>query len=69
MGQPFDVVKVRYQTPEYAGRYSSVIGAFGESSYGLCGELSPKRQGSIVREERVAGLFKGVMSPMVSPAP
>ncbi|KAL7422931.1 hypothetical protein Q5752_002228 [Cryptotrichosporon argae] len=28
VGQPLDVVKVRYQTPEYAGRYSSIVGAF-----------------------------------------
>lgn len=31
VGQPFDVVKVRYQTPEYAGRYNSISGAFRES--------------------------------------
>lgn len=30
VGQPFDVVKVRYQTPEYRGRYSSIRSAFGE---------------------------------------
>jgi solute carrier family 25 carnitine/acylcarnitine transporter 20/29 len=30
VGQPFDVVKVRYQTPSYAGKYSSVLGAFRE---------------------------------------
>jgi hypothetical protein len=29
VGQPFDVVKVRYQTPEYAGRYSSTFSALG----------------------------------------
>ncbi|RSH85272.1 hypothetical protein EHS25_005079 [Saitozyma podzolica] len=48
VGQPFDVVKVRYQTPEFAGRYASTFGAFG----------------AIVREEKVHGLFKGVLSPM-----
>jgi hypothetical protein len=31
VGQPFDVVKVRYQTPEYAGRYSSTFSALGKS--------------------------------------
>ena len=30
VGQPFDVVKVRYQTPGYQGRYSSITQAFGE---------------------------------------
>nr|XP_019051112.1 carnitine/acyl carnitine carrier [Kwoniella bestiolae CBS 10118]OCF30042.1 carnitine/acyl carnitine carrier [Kwoniella bestiolae CBS 10118] len=50
VGQPFDVVKVRYQTPEYAGRYKSTFGALG----------------AIVKEEKVKGLFKGVTSPMVS---
>jgi hypothetical protein len=30
VGQPFDVVKVRYQTPEYAGRYSSTFAALGK---------------------------------------
>jgi solute carrier family 25 carnitine/acylcarnitine transporter 20/29 len=29
VGQPFDVVKVRYQTPEYAGRYTSTFKALG----------------------------------------
>lgn len=31
VGQPFDVVKVRYQTPAFMGRYNSIIGAFRES--------------------------------------
>ncbi|WRT70681.1 uncharacterized protein IL334_007679 [Kwoniella shivajii] len=50
VGQPFDVVKVRYQTPQYAGRYSSTFSALG----------------SIVKEEKVKGLFKGVTSPMIN---
>ncbi|WOO79346.1 Mitochondrial basic amino acids transporter [Vanrija pseudolonga] len=50
VGQPFDVVKVRYQTPQYNGRYNSILGAFR----------------SIVREEKIPGLFKGVMSPMLN---
>ncbi|KAI9633489.1 mitochondrial carrier domain-containing protein [Dioszegia hungarica] len=48
VGQPFDVVKVRYQTPEFKGRYTSIRSAFA----------------SIIREEGTHGLFKGVMSPM-----
>ncbi|WWC92271.1 uncharacterized protein L201_007225 [Kwoniella dendrophila CBS 6074] len=48
VGQPFDVVKVRYQTPQYAGKYSSTFSALG----------------AIVKEEKVKGLFKGVTSPM-----
>ncbi|KAK8850494.1 hypothetical protein IAR55_004412 [Kwoniella newhampshirensis] len=50
VGQPFDVVKVRYQTPRYAGRYSSTFSALG----------------AIVKEEKVKGLFKGVTSPMIN---
>lgn len=30
VGQPFDVVKVRYQTPAYHGKYSSIHQAFRE---------------------------------------
>ncbi|ORY26607.1 mitochondrial carrier domain-containing protein [Naematelia encephala] len=48
VGQPFDVVKVRYQTPQFQGRYTSTFAAIG----------------SIVKEEGTRGLFKGVMSPM-----
>lgn len=45
MGQPFDVVKVRYQTPSYAGKYSSVLGAFRESSSGTALPLHhPQKQ-------------------------
>jgi solute carrier family 25 carnitine/acylcarnitine transporter 20/29 len=29
VGQPFDVVKVRYQTPAYSTRYASTFGAIG----------------------------------------
>lgn len=29
VGQPFDVVKVRYQTPQYIGRYGSTFSALG----------------------------------------
>ncbi|WVO17368.1 hypothetical protein L204_105060 [Cryptococcus depauperatus] len=48
VGQPFDVVKVRYQTPQYMGRYGSTFSALG----------------AIVKEEKVRGLFKGITSPM-----
>jgi len=30
VGQPFDVVKVRYQIPSFNGRYTSTWGALGE---------------------------------------
>lgn len=30
VGQPFDVIKVRYQTPQYIGRYASTWRALGE---------------------------------------
>ncbi|WWC65069.1 uncharacterized protein I303_107683 [Kwoniella dejecticola CBS 10117] len=50
VGQPFDVVKVRYQTPQYAGKYKSTFSALG----------------SILKEEKVRGLFKGVTSPMIN---
>ncbi|CAK9786540.1 unnamed protein product [Cutaneotrichosporon oleaginosum] len=48
VGQPFDVVKVRYQTTSYSGRYTSIHQAFR----------------AILREEGFRGMFKGVMSPM-----
>ncbi|RSH87801.1 uncharacterized protein EHS24_000318 [Apiotrichum porosum] len=48
VGQPFDVVKVRYQTPAFNGKYTSIFGAFR----------------SIVQQEGTVGLFKGVTSPM-----
>ena len=32
VGQPLDVVKVRYQTPDFAGKYTSIYKAFGECS-------------------------------------
>lgn len=53
VGHPFDTVKVRFQSPSFAGRYSSTVDAF--------------RQ--IVRAEGAAGLYKGVISPLVGIAP
>lgn len=45
-----DTVKVRLQHPEVASRYRSVWHAFT----------------TIIREERVRGLFRGISSPLVS---
>jgi len=50
VGYPLDTIKVRFQNPETSRRYSSTFGAFT----------------TIVREERVAGLFKGISSPMMA---
>ncbi|KAI0685233.1 carnitine/acyl carnitine carrier [Cytidiella melzeri] len=53
VGFPFDTVKVRLQNPEFAYRYRSVWHAFT----------------TIVREERVRGLFRGIASPLLTTAP
>ncbi|KAI0760853.1 carnitine/acyl carnitine carrier [Irpex lacteus] len=53
VGFPFDTVKVRLQNPEFASRYRSVWHAFK----------------TIVREERVHGLFRGITSPLLTTAP
>ncbi|KAI0091404.1 mitochondrial carrier domain-containing protein [Irpex rosettiformis] len=53
VGFPFDTVKVRLQNPEFASRYSSVWHAFT----------------TIVREERIRGLFRGITSPLLTTAP
>ena len=45
------LVKVRLQNPEVASRYRSAFHAFT----------------TIVREERVRGLFRGITSPLVRP--
>ncbi|KAH8087279.1 mitochondrial carrier domain-containing protein [Filobasidium floriforme] len=47
-GQPLDTVKVRFQSPQYKGRYPSTWSAIR----------------AIVKEESPRGLFKGVTSPM-----
>ncbi|KAJ3806959.1 carnitine/acyl carnitine carrier [Lentinula aff. lateritia] len=52
VGFPFDTVKVRFQNPEFAQRYSSTMNAFA----------------TIVREERFVGLFKGMTSPLAAVA-
>ncbi|KAF7289409.1 hypothetical protein HMN09_01334200 [Mycena chlorophos] len=52
-GFPFDTVKVRLQTPELSGHYAgSTLGAIA----------------TIVREERVLGLYKGIASPLLTVA-
>ncbi|CAE6448166.1 hypothetical protein RSOLAG22IIIB_05998 [Rhizoctonia solani] len=48
VGFPFDTIKVRLQHPETMSRYRNSVVALVK----------------IVREERVAGLFKGISSPM-----
>ncbi|KAI5451552.1 hypothetical protein NCC49_001537 [Naganishia albida] len=48
VGQPFDTIKVRFQSPQYANRYSSTFGALM----------------AIARDERPRSLFRGVTSPM-----
>ncbi|KZV67058.1 mitochondrial carrier [Peniophora sp. CONT] len=50
VGHPFDTVKVRFQNPSTAGKYSSTFHALT----------------TIVREEGPRGLFKGMASPMAS---
>ncbi|KAF9068381.1 mitochondrial carrier [Rhodocollybia butyracea] len=52
VGFPFDTVKVRFQNPQFAQRYSSTINAFT----------------TIIREEKFAGLFKGITSPLAAVA-
>ncbi|KAF8346419.1 carnitine/acyl carnitine carrier, partial [Amanita rubescens] len=52
VGHPFDTIKVRLQSPTIAGKYSSTLHAFV----------------SIVHEERLPVLFKGITSPLVRPA-
>ncbi|KAF9038674.1 mitochondrial carrier domain-containing protein [Panaeolus papilionaceus] len=52
VGFPFDTVKVRFQSPEISGRYKSTSHAFT----------------TIVREEKVIGLFKGITSPLATVA-
>lgn len=60
VGQPFDVVKVRYQTPEYNGRYASITQAFSESSTCFSHPWPIQlTSGAIVREEKVCPLSTG----------
>ncbi|KAJ7355677.1 carnitine/acyl carnitine carrier [Mycena albidolilacea] len=50
-GFPFDTVKVRLQTPELAGHYRGSI---------------TRAIATIVNEERVFGLYKGITSPLLT---
>ncbi|KAK7031463.1 mitochondrial carrier domain-containing protein [Favolaschia claudopus] len=50
-GFPFDTVKVRLQTPELAGHYRGSL---------------PRTIATIVREERIFGLYKGITSPLLT---
>ncbi|KZT56828.1 mitochondrial carrier [Calocera cornea HHB12733] len=54
VGYPFDTVKVRLQHPETAGKYT----------HGLLRTFR-----TIIAEERLVGLFKGITSPMITLAP
>jgi solute carrier family 25 carnitine/acylcarnitine transporter 20/29 len=53
VGQPFDVVEVRYQTPRFAGQYTSTWGALSGSDIELL------MIGAIVREEKVRHSIPG----------
>jgi len=48
VGHPFDTVKVRFQTPGIRAKYRSTFDALG----------------TIIREERFIGLYKGITSPL-----
>ncbi len=52
VGQPFDVVKVRYQTTQFAGRYASTYQALGKQLE-LGGDGADGSIGTIMREEKV----------------
>lgn len=52
VGFPFDTVKVRFQSPTIAGKYSSTFQAIG----------------TIVKEEKLAGLYRGIASPLATVA-
>jgi hypothetical protein len=52
VGQPFDVVKVRYQTPQYSGRYGSTFGALSKCEWdAICKWLI--QPAAILKEEKV----------------
>ncbi|GBE89433.1 Mitochondrial carnitine carrier [Sparassis crispa] len=53
VGFPFDTVKVRFQNPEIAQKYRSTFHALF----------------TIVRTERVSGVFRGIASPLLTSAP
>ncbi|RPD57283.1 mitochondrial carrier [Lentinus tigrinus ALCF2SS1-7] len=53
VGYPFDTVKVRFQNPQTASRYRSATHAFF----------------TIVREERIRGLYRGIAAPLAGAPP
>ncbi|KAK0489448.1 carnitine/acyl carnitine carrier [Armillaria novae-zelandiae] len=52
VGYPFDTVKVRFQNPDMTGKYRSTMHALG----------------TIIKEERFIGLYKGITSPLATAA-
>jgi solute carrier family 25 carnitine/acylcarnitine transporter 20/29 len=52
VGFPFDTIKVRFQSPEIADKYTSTFNALT----------------TILREERMTGLFRGITSPLATVA-
>ncbi|KAI0630448.1 mitochondrial carrier [Trametes polyzona] len=53
VGYPFDTVKVRFQNPQIASKYRSTVHAFL----------------TIVREERIRGLYRGIAAPLAGAPP
>ncbi|KAH9913094.1 mitochondrial carrier [Epithele typhae] len=53
VGYPFDTVKVRFQSPHIASKYRSTFHAFF----------------TIVREERIRGLYRGIAAPLAGAPP
>ncbi|KAI0820247.1 mitochondrial carrier [Trametes gibbosa] len=53
VGYPFDTVKVRFQSPQIASKYRSTLHAFF----------------TIVREERIRGLYRGIAAPLAGAPP
>ncbi|KAI0730404.1 mitochondrial carrier [Earliella scabrosa] len=53
VGYPFDTVKVRFQNPHIASKYRSTAHAFF----------------TIVREERIRGLYRGIAAPLAGAPP
>ncbi|KAI0737288.1 mitochondrial carrier [Daedaleopsis nitida] len=53
VGYPFDTVKVRFQNPHIASKYRSTTHAFL----------------TIVREERIRGLYRGIAAPLAGAPP
>jgi len=52
VGFPFDTVKVRFQNPDIASKYKSTLHAIT----------------TIIKEEKISGLYKGITSPLATVA-